>query len=70
MTDQREWRIRQLEKEVGDLKALRDQLIGVTWAGKWGLRFLFALGGYGMVEGFGKIIHWLQAPLKVGFNGR
>jgi hypothetical protein len=65
------WRVQQLEKEVEelkdevrDLRSLRDNLIGISTAARWGIKILIALGGYGALNLVSRIIQWLNAPMK------
>ena len=72
MSDQ-QWRIGKLEedithleKEVRELTRLRDQLIGMGSAAKWGYRALLVAGGYGAIDGVKHLIAWLTAPVPKG----
>lgn len=74
------WRIENLEREnerldreVNRLKTQvqvfvddRNQLIGMSKAARWGVKLIFALGGYGLFKFIHDIGQWLNAPLNVG----
>lgn len=72
MNDAQAWQIRQLEKqveklqdEVESLRSLRDQLLGMSAAAKWGLRLLIILGGTGAVDIVTRLAQWLNHPVRV-----
>ena len=71
MTDAQIWRISQLEKKVEEqdrkieaLTTLRDQLLGMGSAAKFGIWMLGALGGFGLVDGVIRIVQWVQQPIN------
>lgn len=78
MTDN--WRLEHLEErndrleaEVNRLKTQiqlfvneRNQIIGMGKAARWGIKIIFAFGGYGLFKFLNDMAHWLNAPLGMG----
>lgn len=51
------------EKRLEKLESLRTFLSGMGTAAVWGLRVVYALGGWKGIEIVGKFIHWMNAPI-------
>jgi hypothetical protein len=66
MSDQSQ-RILDLEARVRELEGLRNQLIGMGDAAKWGYRALLVLAGYGGIDFFRHLFtaigSWLNHPM-------
>lgn len=60
-------KIRELEDRLRELENLRNQLLGMSNAAKWGYRALLVLAGYGGIDFFHHTLvaigNWLNQPI-------